>query len=206
MAELPYEHFQLPGPSGASNACWGLVLHLFKEGFGFDLATDTTSAAERFAEVWYRGDTRDPWEVLQPWDVLVLATRGPLSDHVGLIVEPTLHGACATARGGLYRTDTTLEAEAGANCALTKGVVVATLLLDTPPEDQATPAGATLKVLLSPVRGADGQWRVLTQAMPVGVPVADGPACRRQTWNRLICNGRVLDPDEYADLPRPAQR
>ena len=22
---LPYEHFQLPGSSGASNACWGLV-------------------------------------------------------------------------------------------------------------------------------------------------------------------------------------
>jgi cell wall-associated NlpC family hydrolase len=86
---LPYEHFQLPGPFGASNACWGLVRHLLKEGFGFDLATDATSAAERFAEVWYRGDSRDPWEVLQRWDGLVLATRGTLSDHVGLIVEPT---------------------------------------------------------------------------------------------------------------------
>jgi cell wall-associated NlpC family hydrolase len=88
-ADLPYEHFQLPGPSGASNACWGLVRYLFHEGFGFDLATDTTSAAERFAEVWYCGSMHDPWEVLQPWDVMVLATRGPLSDHVGLIVEPT---------------------------------------------------------------------------------------------------------------------
>ena len=86
---LPYEHFQLPGSSGASNACWGLVRHLLKEGFGFDLATDATSAAERFAEVWYRGDATDPWDVLQPWDALVFATRGPLSDHVGLVVEPT---------------------------------------------------------------------------------------------------------------------
>ena len=87
---LPYEHFQLPGPSGSLNACWGLVRALFKAGFGFDLAMDTTSAAERFGEVWYRGSAQDPWEVLQPWDVLVLATKSPLSDHVGLIVEPTL--------------------------------------------------------------------------------------------------------------------
>ena len=92
---LPYEHFQLPGPtsagmSAAANACWGLVRFLYKEGFGFDLATDTTSAAERFAEVWYRGEDRDPWLLLQPWDAMVLATRGALSDHVGLIVEPTL--------------------------------------------------------------------------------------------------------------------
>lgn len=91
---LPYEHFQLPGPSGASNACWGLVRFLYKEGFGFDLATDTTSAAARFAEVWYRGSSQDPWETLQRWDALVLATRSPLSDHVGLIVEPTLMVHC----------------------------------------------------------------------------------------------------------------
>ena len=90
LVGLPYEHFQLPGASGASNACWGLVRHLFQAGFGFDLATDTTSAAERFAEVWYRGDACDPWEVFQVWDALVLATRGLLSDHVGLVVEPTL--------------------------------------------------------------------------------------------------------------------
>ena len=38
---------------------------------------DTTSAAERFAEVWYRGSSQDPWEVLQPWDALVLATKAP---------------------------------------------------------------------------------------------------------------------------------
>ena len=90
LVGLPYEHFQLPGSSGAANACWGLVRQLFKEGFGFDLSIDTTSAAERFAEVWYRGSTQDPWGILQPWDALVLATRSPLSDHVGLIVEPTL--------------------------------------------------------------------------------------------------------------------
>lgn len=87
---LPYEHFQLPGPSGQANACWGLVRELFHKGFGIDLATDSTTAAERFAEVWYRGDARDPWDGLQAWDGLVLATRGLLSDHVGLIVEPTL--------------------------------------------------------------------------------------------------------------------
>ena len=87
---LPYEHFQLPSPSGASNACWGLVKYLYKKGFGFDLATDTTSAAERFAEVWYRGEDRDPLALLQSWDALVFATRSPLSDHVGLVVEPTL--------------------------------------------------------------------------------------------------------------------
>lgn len=90
MLGLPYEHFQLPGPPAAANACWGLCRELFRLGFGFDLATDATSAAERFAEVWYRGDARDPFTILQPWDGLVLATRGLLSDHVGLIVEPTL--------------------------------------------------------------------------------------------------------------------
>ena len=74
---------------------------------------------------------------------------------------------------------------------------MATLLLDAPPHDRETPVGATLKVLLSPVRGADGQWRALTQGMPVGVPVGE-VLPRGQTWNRLICNGRVLAPEEYA--------
>ena len=87
---LPYEHFVSGDRSNSPDACWQLVRYLLKKGFGFDLATDATSAAERFAEVWYRGSMEDPWEVLRPWDGLVLATRGLLSDHVGLIVEPTL--------------------------------------------------------------------------------------------------------------------
>ena len=74
---------------------------------------------------------------------------------------------------------------------------MATLLLDAQPHDRATPVGATLKVLLSPVRGADGQWRVLTQPLPVGVSVVE-MLPPQTTWNRLICNGRVLDPNEYA--------
>ena len=74
---------------------------------------------------------------------------------------------------------------------------MATLLLDAPTHDHAAPPGATLKVLLSPVRGADGQWRVVTQGMPVGVPIGE-VLPRGQVWNRIICNGRVLDPDEYA--------
>ena len=73
---------------------------------------------------------------------------------------------------------------------------MATLLLDAPPEDWVAPPGALLKVLLSPVRGADGQWRVLEQAIAAGVPVAEVlPA--GQVWARLICSGRVLESDEY---------
>lgn len=73
---------------------------------------------------------------------------------------------------------------------------MATLLLDTPQHDRATPVGATLKVLLSPVRGAEGQWRVVTQPLPLGVRLGDVlPA--GQTWHRLICNGRVLASDAY---------
>ena len=73
---------------------------------------------------------------------------------------------------------------------------MATLLLDAPPDDRAAPVGATLKVLLSPVRGADGQWRLLEQTIPTGVPVADvlPPG---HAWARIICSGRVLEPDEY---------
>ena len=72
----------------------GLVRHLLQEGFGFDLATDAVSAAERFGEVWHRGLDRDPWELLQTWDALVFITRGLLTDHLGLIVEPTLMVHC----------------------------------------------------------------------------------------------------------------
>ena len=72
---------------------------------------------------------------------------------------------------------------------------MATLLLEAPTEDRAAPPGAMLKVLLSPVRGADGQWRMLEQAIPAGVLL-----CKvlppGHAWNRIICSGRVLEPGE----------
>src|SRR5262245_11830782 len=50
---------------------------------------------------------------------------------------------------------------------------------------------ATLKILVSPVRGRDGKWRVLEEAVSPGTtPVACLPTDIQ--WLRVIHNGKVL--------------
>jgi cell wall-associated NlpC family hydrolase len=68
--------------------CWDLVRHLYLQGFGFDLARATDSSAQRFQEVWYRGND-DPLTVVQPWDLALFTNSDelPIGEHVGIIVN-----------------------------------------------------------------------------------------------------------------------
>jgi cell wall-associated NlpC family hydrolase len=76
------------GKSYQEYDCWNLVRTLYQQGFGFDLVRDTSAAALRFQEVWYRGQG-DPLTVVEPWDLVIIANDDalPVSDHVGVIVD-----------------------------------------------------------------------------------------------------------------------
>lgn len=76
-----YEHYD----------CWGLVRYILKAGFHLDIVADPRQAAEQVCEVWQRDDPRDPFQLLQPWDWLIFITRArlPVTNHVGLVVDPT---------------------------------------------------------------------------------------------------------------------
>lgn len=67
--------------------CWDLVRHLYLQGFGTELVRDTQLSAQRFQEVWFRGQG-DPLTVVQPWDLVIIANHEdlPVSDHVGIAV------------------------------------------------------------------------------------------------------------------------
>jgi hypothetical protein len=75
------------GASYEQYNCYRLLKHLISTGFGLTLDDDPQRAAQAIVEVWYRGDTREPLALMQPWDCAILACRGPLSDHVGLVVD-----------------------------------------------------------------------------------------------------------------------
>lgn len=69
--------------------CWRLVRTLLKAGFQLDIDADPERAAQHIVEVWYRGDIRAPLALLQPWDFVILATKGLVSNHLGLVVDTT---------------------------------------------------------------------------------------------------------------------
>jgi cell wall-associated NlpC family hydrolase len=68
--------------------CWNLVRHLYLQAFGFDLARKTDASAQRFQEVWYRGDG-ELLHVVQPWDLALFTNSDewPVGEHVGIIVD-----------------------------------------------------------------------------------------------------------------------
>ena len=84
-----------PGRLGPSNACWGLVRHLFQKALALTSPRIRPVRRHALRKCGIAGDARDPWEVLQPWDAPGAGNARPLSDHVGLIVEPTLMVHCA---------------------------------------------------------------------------------------------------------------
>jgi hypothetical protein len=84
----PYARFTVAG-SPEPNACYGLVAYLLREGFAVEMPVDPTQIARELVEVWFRGDARDPMQLVQPWDGYVLATKAPWSDHVGLVTSET---------------------------------------------------------------------------------------------------------------------
>lgn len=67
--------------------CWALCRHLIQEGLGIDLDGNPEQAQSLVAEVWYQGDRRPVETVVQPWDLVVIASDGVVSDSVGLAVD-----------------------------------------------------------------------------------------------------------------------
>lgn len=67
--------------------CWALVRKLIQEGLGIDLDAHPEQAQSLVAEVWYTGDPRPVDTVMQPWDLVVIATGGVVSDSVGLALN-----------------------------------------------------------------------------------------------------------------------
>jgi cell wall-associated NlpC family hydrolase len=54
-----------------------------------ELVRDAQLSAQRFQEVWFRGDRADPLTMVQPWDLVILANDEalPVSDHVGIALD-----------------------------------------------------------------------------------------------------------------------
>jgi cell wall-associated NlpC family hydrolase len=76
------------GESYEEYDCWNLARHLYRQGFGFDLARESDASAQRFQEVWYRGDG-DPLPLVQPWDLALFTNSDelPVGEHVGIVVD-----------------------------------------------------------------------------------------------------------------------
>jgi hypothetical protein len=68
--------------------CWALARYLLKEGLDLDIIAHPEEAAQQLREIWFRGDPRDPQMLLQPWDAFIMATRGIVSNHLALVVDP----------------------------------------------------------------------------------------------------------------------
>lgn len=68
--------------------CWALVRHLLLAGLGLDIINNPEEAARELREIWAQGDPRDPQQLLQPWDFLIFITRGMVTSHLGLVVDP----------------------------------------------------------------------------------------------------------------------
>lgn len=65
------------------------------------------------------------------------------------------------------------------------------------PGGPATTAVATLRLVVSPLRGPDGKLRVHEVTVPAGQTITEAlPA--EQVWGHLILNGRVIAPEERA--------
>jgi cell wall-associated NlpC family hydrolase len=67
--------------------CWGLVRTLLKQGFALDIDRNPQKAAESIVEVWFRGDARNPLALSLPWDFWIMATRGTVSSHIGIVID-----------------------------------------------------------------------------------------------------------------------
>jgi cell wall-associated NlpC family hydrolase len=77
----------LLGASYEQYNCWHLVRHLFKAGWDIDFDADPAHALAQAGEIWFQGDPTDPLTLTQPWDVIVMRTKGIASSHVGIVVD-----------------------------------------------------------------------------------------------------------------------
>ena len=67
------------------------------------------------------------------------------------------------------------------------------------PNGTHPPTGALVKLILSPLRGADGKLHV--RDLPVEAGRRLGDVLPEGAWLRLICNGKVLDLATWEDYP-----
>lgn len=67
--------------------CWDLVRHLLLTGLGIDLDAQPEQAQSMLWEVWWHQDGVALQDVLQPWDFVILAPKGLVSESVGLAVD-----------------------------------------------------------------------------------------------------------------------
>lgn len=67
--------------------CWRLIRHLYREGWGIALEDDPGVAHREVQEIWFAGDTEEPLALVQPWDVVIMRTRGLASSHVGIVLD-----------------------------------------------------------------------------------------------------------------------
>lgn len=67
--------------------CWDLCRHLLVLGLGLDLNAEPEQAQNLLWEVWWHTDADDLYEVIQPWDFVILAPGGLVSESVGLAVD-----------------------------------------------------------------------------------------------------------------------
>lgn len=67
--------------------CWDLVQYLFREGRGITFDPHIDRNQTRIMEVWWHEDGDPLDSVLQPWDVCIFHTAGPLADHIGVVLN-----------------------------------------------------------------------------------------------------------------------
>ncbi|HEX6827132.1 MAG TPA: hypothetical protein VF077_12515 [Nitrospiraceae bacterium] len=67
--------------------CWALTRHLLLTGLAIDLETEPEHAQGMLWEVWWHEDPVPVQAVMQPWDLVILAPGGLVSESVGLAVD-----------------------------------------------------------------------------------------------------------------------
>jgi hypothetical protein len=67
--------------------CWDFIQDIFLAGRGIAFDPVIEHNRLRVQEVWWRSDPVPLEDVVRPYDLLVLSTRGPLADHIGVVID-----------------------------------------------------------------------------------------------------------------------
>lgn len=78
---------RLGRPHTATYNCWTFIQDVFLAGRGIVFDPIIEQNRLRVQEVWWRSDPVALEDVVQPFDLLVFHTRGPLADHIGVAID-----------------------------------------------------------------------------------------------------------------------